>query len=225
MGAAGSPHCLAMCTAPCHAIARGCGGDRPARALGAWHGGRLLAYAAAGALVAAGSGAMFELVRSSAWLRPLWTLLQAAGLVLGLWLLISGRPPFWSLGPGPAAWLPVQGPGRHAAPPKRRPALAFGLGLAWVGWPCGLLYAALAVATLASSPASGALVMGAFALTSAGGLLALPLLLGRLAAAERGQRVATLAIRGAGALLVAAGAWTLLQTLRGGAAAPWCLPG
>jgi sulfite exporter TauE/SafE len=185
----------------------------------------LLAYAAAGALVAAGSSALFEVVRGSAWLRPLWTLLQVAGLMLGLWLLISGRPPFWSLGPGPAQWLPVQGPGRQASSPKRRPMLAFGLGLAWVGWPCGLLYAALAVATLASSPASGALVMGAFALTSATGLLALPLWLGRLALAERGEKVAALAIRGAGALLVAAGVWTLSQTMRGGVAVPWCLPG
>lgn len=224
MGAAGSPHCVAMCSAPCHAIARGCGGARPAQAIGAWHGGRLLAYAAAGALVAAGTGAMFEVARTSSWLRPLWTLLQVAGLMLGLWLLFTGRPPFWSLGPGPAAWLPVHGPGQGPATPKARRTLAFGLGLAWVGWPCGLLYAALAVATLARSPLSGALVMAAFAITSAGGLVALPLLWARLPASGRSQRVASWAIRASGAMLVTAGIWTLVQTLRGGAAAPWCLP-
>ncbi len=219
IGAAGSPHCVAMCSAPCHAIARSCGGGQPVQALAAWHVGRLLAYAAAGALAAAGTGALFDLARATAWLRPLWTLLQLAGLMLGLWLLLTGRLPFQALGRGPVGWLPVQGP--HRTQPRRLP--AFGLGLAWVGWPCGLLYAALAVATLAQSAWSGALVMAAFALASAGGLVALPLLLARLAG--RGERLATLAVRATGALLVVAGGWAIVQTLRGGTAAAWCLPG
>lgn len=222
IGAAGSPHCVAMCAAPCHAIARGCGGAHPQQALAVWHLGRLLAYAAAGALAAAGTGALFDLARASAWLRPLWTLLQVAGLVLGLWLLFTGRLPFQALGRGPVAWLPMRGPD-SAVTGRTRRLPAFGLGLAWVGWPCGLLYAALAVATLAQSAWSGALVMAAFALASAGGLVALPLLLARMAG--RGERVAQLAVRGAGALLVTAGLWALLQTLRaGGAASAWCLP-
>ena len=218
IGAAGSPHCVAMCSAPCHAIARGCGGPQPAQALAAWHLGRLLAYAAAGALAAAGTGALFDLARAAAWLRPLWTLLQVAGLMLGLWLLLTGRLPFQALGRGPVAWLPMHGPRSTRA--RRLP--AFGLGLAWVGWPCGLLYAALAVATLAQSAWSGALVMAAFALASAGGLVVLPLWLGRLAG--RGERLATLAVRATGALLVLAGGWAIAQTLLSGAAAAWCLP-
>ena len=162
---------------------------------------------------------MFDLARATAWLRPLWMLLQVAGLMLGLWLLLTGRLPFQALGRGPVGWLPVQGP--HRTHPRRLP--AFGLGLAWVGWPCGLLYAALAVATLAQSAWSGALVMAAFALASAGGLVALPLLLARLAG--RGERLTTLAVRATGALLVVAGGWAVAQTLRGGTAAAWCLPG
>ena len=40
----------------------------------------------------------------------------------------------------------------------------------WVAWPCGLLQSALVMAGLASTPAGGAAVMAAFALSSGMGL-------------------------------------------------------
>lgn len=50
MGLAGTPHCAAMCSAPCTLAA----GPRPARLLA----GRLLGYTAGGAIVAASAEAL-----------------------------------------------------------------------------------------------------------------------------------------------------------------------
>ena len=41
MGLAGTPHCTAMCSAACAAVARGCGGSQPGQAMLALHGGRI----------------------------------------------------------------------------------------------------------------------------------------------------------------------------------------
>lgn len=236
IGLAGSPHCVAMCAAPCTALTSRCDARRPGRALLAWHIGRALAYAAAGALAAAGSGALFDLARASAWLKPLWTLLQAAALVLGLWLVVTGRAPYWSAGPGVPRWLRrsvaqpmvVAPAGQRGAflidEPERSGSWRAGLaGLAWVAWPCGLLYAALAVATLATTPWRGAAVMLAFALGSSLGLLAGSWLWTRWRSDAR--PTGTAALRLTGALLTAAGLWALWQHGVAGEVQAWCLPG
>lgn len=203
IGAAGTPHCAAMCGAPCAALAQRCRGDRPGEALLAHQMGRLLSYAGAGAVVAAGAGGLEELARSAAWLRPLWLALPLTALALGLWLLLVGRPLRWatveaSAGPGLAVVrLPVRG---RAAGLAR----AGGVGLLWAAWPCGLLYSALVVAALADSAWGGAAVMTGFALASLPGVVAGPLLWRALARRGASQAVA---LRGAGALLVAASGW------------------
>lgn len=140
-------------------------------------------------------------------LRPLWTLLNAAALMLGAWLLWRGRQPLWlaRLGRVPppptsaaAGWQTI-----------RRPLRAGSAGAAWVAWPCGLLQSALVVAALCSSAAGGAATMAVFALASAPGLVAGPwalrtLLAGRSAAAREAW-----AARAAGLLLLGASAWAL----------------
>ena len=118
LGLAGIPHCAAMCAAPCAALTgRGVGGP----AAWAFHGARLVSYALAGAIAAASVGALAGLAQWSPMIRPLWTLLHAAALTLGLWLLWHGRQPVWleSLGRGSAraavpaqGWQRVQGPVR-----------------------------------------------------------------------------------------------------------------
>ena len=208
LGLAGSPHCALMCGAPCAAVVRSCGGARPARALWAWHLGRLVAYSAAGALAAASVGLLARWSTASVALRPLWTMLEAAVLLTGLVLLWSGRLPRWidATAQGVAQVARVHGP--HPPRPAtglRRAAL---WGLAWVGLPCGLLWSALAVAALADGPLQGATVMAAFSLGSALALAGTPWLWSRLL---RGSQ--TTALRLAGAMLAGASLWAMLHTL------------
>lgn len=218
MGLASTPHCAAMCGAPCAAIARSCDPVRPARALAAWHAGRIAAYAAAGAAAAASVGLVAQAAEASALVRPFWILLQVAVVALGLALVGSGRTPGWLDGVAQRIGAAVR-PRRdvvrfHARRGSARAALA---GLAWVALPCGVLYAALAVAALADGPALGAAVMAAFGAGSAIGLVAAPLLWQRLA---RIERVATLRL--AGALLALGSGWSLWHGL-GAPGAEWCL--
>lgn len=208
LGLAGVPHCVAMCAAPCAAV---CGRGRSiGPAVWAFHGGRLLSYAAAGALVAGSVQVLGALSAVSPWLRPLWTLLHAAALVLGLWLLWQGRQPLWleSLGRGSsraaasaAGWRRLRGPAR-----------AGGAGLAWAAWPCGLLQSALVLAALANGPAGGALVMAGFAAVTAAGLTLGPVLWSWLGAPARSARVAAWAVRGSGALIALAAIFALTQS-------------
>ncbi len=202
LGLAGAPHCVAMCSAPC-ALATGGG-----RASSAWafHGSRIAGYALAGAVVASSVGALASLSSLSPALRPLWTLVHAAALALGLWLAWQGRQPQWleDLGrgarrqvDGPGGWMPMKGPARSAV-----------VGAAWVAWPCGLLQSALVVAALANDAAGGALVMAAFGVATAGGLLLGPWAWRRLSG---GSAVvsASLGIRLAGVMLALASSWSL----------------
>jgi len=222
MGLAGSPHCALMCGAPCAAVVRAWGGARPARALWAWHLGRVLAYAAAGALSAASVGVVAQWSGASAVLRPMWTMLEAAVFITGLMLLWQGRLPRWvdasaqNVGqivrmPGPLSRRP--GAGGVGSAGVRRAGL---IGLAWVGMPCGLLWGALAVSVLADGALQGAAVMASFALGSAIGLLGAPWLWMRLARLPQAG-----ALRLAGALLAGGSAWALVRGFD--VASAWCV--
>ncbi|KQW42375.1 MULTISPECIES: sulfite exporter TauE/SafE family protein [unclassified Roseateles] len=183
MGLAGLPHCAAMCSAPC-ALASG---KRPARLLA----GRLLGYAAGGAVAAASAEALARAAQGMSFLQPAWALLQAALLLLGLSLLVRGRAPAWL---GAVSWRP-------------QPRHSFATGMAWVAMPCGLLHAALLLAGLSGSPSSGAAAMAGFALASTPGLVIAPLWRARLL--KRGGDGATPALRLAGLALAAGAAWGL----------------
>jgi sulfite exporter TauE/SafE len=183
MGLAGTPHCAAMCSAPCALAA----GRRPARLLG----GRLLGYAAGGAVAAASAEALARASQGMAFLQPAWALLQAALLLLGLTLLVRGRAPAWL---GAVNWRP-------------QPRHAFATGIAWVAMPCGLLHAALLLAGLSGSPVSGAAAMAGFALASTPGLVIGPLWRARLL--KRGAGGDVLALRLAGLALAAGAVWGL----------------
>ena len=200
LGLAGAPHCAAMCSAPCAAAT---GGDRVNTAV--FQLMRVAGYAAGGALAAASVAVLAGWAQWSPALRPLWVLLHVAALALGLWLLVRAQQPAWLSRIGrlpppalPGGWQRVHGPGRAA--------LAGGL---WVAWPCGLLQSALLVAALGSSAATGALAMGGFALASAPGLLFGPWALKKLLHGGPAAARERLAVRAAGALLVAAALWAL----------------
>ncbi len=153
MGVVASPHCMAMCGAPCAALTSGCG-----RSATGFHLGRVLGYAAGGATAASSVAALGVWTQWAPALRPLWTLLHLALLALGLWWLATGRPPQWMQR---NAAVPVRVVGRRAKPLRAGVA-----GLAWVAWPCGALQAALLLSALASSAQGGAATMAAFALGS-----------------------------------------------------------
>jgi hypothetical protein len=225
MGLAGSPHCVAMCGAACTALAGRCGGGRPQQALVGFHLGRLLGYSVAGAVAAGSVSLLAQFSQLTPALRPLWTLVHAAALGLGVWLLVKGRQPEWveNLGRGtrlapaaastaPGGWQPMLGP------------LKAGLaGTAWVAWPCGLLQSALVVAALGQHAASGALVMAAFALGSSLGLWLGPALWWRLGApGSRWLASGGWAVRLAGLGLAGASAWALGHGLWLRIAA-WCV--
>lgn len=217
MGLMGGPHCVVMCGPACAAAVGGQQRGLTASAV-ALHGGRLISYSAVGAWAAASVGALAALSASHPWLRPIWTLVHAGALGLGLWMLLTARQPAWmadvgrrkaKVGEAPIHW--------------RKPARNLAIGSLWAAWPCGLLHSALVVAALGNSAASGALVMGAFWLASTVALVVgqglWQRLRGQSAGAERSQPVAVWqsawATRLAGLLLAGAalsamghGLWT-----------------
>lgn len=230
LGLAGATHCAVMCSAACTAAS----GRSGLRVSLAFQAARLTAYAAAGALAAAAVGSMSTLAQFSPALRPLWTLLHAAALGLGLWLLWQGRQPAWMSAVGrlppvaPATSTAPAAPAASAASTgwapvnitRRLPLRAAAAGSLWVLLPCGLLQSALLVAALTQTAASGALAMAGFAVASAPGLLWAPWIwqrlggVGGLGGRGRQGRQGKLAwdralTRAAGVVLAAASAWAL----------------
>ncbi len=114
-----------------------------------YHAGRLITYAALGA-VAAGSGGVIRSLPFMGWL-PSALLLVSAMLFLAQ-AARRGLPQFGARWIGAAA--------RRIDRSRKGAGLLLGLVLGFL--PCGLLYAALAVAASTTRPAAGALAMLAF---------------------------------------------------------------
>lgn len=207
MGLAGGPHCAVMCGATCMGA-----GARGRRGLALFHLGRLLGYAALGAVAAVAVQGLGWLATQAVVWRPLWTAAHAGALALGLLLLCNARQPLWLERFGRLAWSrlgPLGASLGRGAP--------FVGGMLWAFMPCGLLYSALLVAGLAGSALHGAAVMAAFALASAAPLALAPWLWSRLRGtkAQAGVRLAG----GAMAVVSAIALWWGLS----GEPAPWCV--
>jgi uncharacterized protein len=207
LGLAGAPHCAVMCSAPC-AAAIGSGGKGSSAAFQA---ARVGGYAAGGAMAAASVAALASWSQLSPALRPLWTLLNAAALVLGAWLMWRGRQPAWLARLGRVPPLPATRAGGWQT--VRMPLRAASAGAAWVAWPCGLLQSALVVAALASSASGGAATMAVFAVASAPGLVAGPWVVRKLLAGRGAAAREAWPARAAGLLLLGASAWALVHQL------------
>lgn len=212
MGLAGGPHCIAMCGAACAGIAQAAA-PRSTQALALFQAGRLLGYAALGALAAASMQGLGWLTVQSAALRPVWTMVHVAAIVLGLMLLVLARQPLWLDAGARRVWARVR-----AATQRMGLAAPLGLGVAWALLPCGLLYSAVMVAALAGSVPAGAGVMALFAAGSGISLLAGPWLLLRLGANGRGPW----SMRLAGLALLLTAGWGLWMGLVH-EQAPWCV--
>ncbi len=212
MGLAGGPHCIAMCGAACAGIGQAAA-PRSQRAIGLFQLGRLAGYATLGALAAASMQGLGWLTVQSAALRPAWTMVHVAALLLGLLLLAQARQPVWLETGARRVWARVR-----AATQSLGLAAPLGLGVAWALLPCGLLYSALMVAALTGSAAGGAGAMALFALGSGVSLWAGPWLLLRLGQGGR----AGWSMRIAGLALAITSAWGLWMGLVHDQA-PWCV--
>ncbi len=211
----GGMHCAGMCGGFVGALQM----HRPAKVSAArlaagYHAGRIVSYAAAGALVGALGGALY-----AADVLPLQVALLVAG---SLMLLAIGASLF-----GRAAWLKRLEPmglglWRLIAPlarrvyPPRSPLQALGAGLAW-GWiPCGMVYAALPLALVAGGALQGAAVMLAFGIGTLPNMVAVDIAVTRLGRAERSAAVGVRAWLkpAAGALIVVFGVSGLAHAAR-----------
>ena len=188
MGLVGGPHCLAMCAAPCSAVVGQIAPTPQASAVAAepaeqplqwrpqrqntarllaYHAGRLIGYASAGAVAAMAMQSLAWMTQQTMALRPVWTLLHVAVLGWGLMMMVQARQPAWVERAGRAAWGRVR-------PLVAAPGGVFMAGFLWALMPCGLLYSALLVAALSGGPVQGALTMAVFAIGSGLWLVAGP---------------------------------------------------
>lgn len=213
MGFAGGPHCIAMCGAACAGIGRAAE-PHGTSAMWIFQLGRVLGYSALGAAAAVSVQGLGWLTTQSVAIRPLWTLLHVAAVVLGLLLLIQARQPAWLDEAARSLWVRVRA--LQARYGRRAPLL---IGVLWAFMPCGLLYSALMVAALSGGPLEGALSMAVFAAASSLALMAAPWLLLRLrtlGSGDWGMRIAGLAL----AVVSAYALW--MDVMHD--TAPWCAP-
>lgn len=215
-GLLSSGHCLGMCGGIVGALSLGRGaapgqgsGGRLA-GLAAYNAGRILTYAALGALAGALGATVGGLLPPEVARRG--ARLFAALFLVGLGLFLAGRPQF--LQPierlGARLWRRIE-PASRRLLTARGPGQALALGLVWGFLPCGLVYSMLAMASLAGGPGDGALVMLAF------GAGTLPALFAAGLAASRLRELArsTVLRRAAAAVYIALGAWLAFTALSG----------
>lgn len=214
MGLVGGPHCVAMCGAACAGLGQAAGA-RKNSALLSFQAGRIVGYSALGALAAGSMQGLGWMTVQSAALRPVWSMLHVAAMLLGLVLLVHAKQPVWLETAGRRIWARAKafGAGSGAAP--------MWLGILWALLPCGLLYSAVAVAALAGGPLDGAAVMALFAVGTSVTMTAAPWLWLRL----RGQGTngsGAWGVRLAGLALAASSGWALWMGLVHNTA-PWCV--
>ncbi len=211
VGLLGGVHCVGMCGGIVGALTLGLSEDvrtRPAKAMPyllGYNAGRILSYTAAGALIGGLGAAAASLVSLHEAQKILQLLAGAFMIALGLY--IAG----WWQGlarlerAGAVLWRRIEPLGRRLMP-VRTPFQAFQLGIFW-GWlPCGLVYSVLIWAMAAGGAMEGALLLLGFGLGTLPNLLLMGFFATQLGRWLRNPWVR----RGAGALVVAFGVYTLL---------------
>ena len=203
LGLAGAGHCMGMCGGMALALHKP--GSHPVAFSLTYHSGRLMGYGLIGGLV--GSVAVFvSLAEYTVYLRVAASLLLiAVGLhTLELW---NGVRQLEQLGGLFSRWLQ---PLLSAFMPPKHLGHALILGSLWGFLPCGLVYSALAWATVtAKGPFDGAFLMMLFGVGTLPAMLGTTLLSQRAAVhfRKRGFR------RFMGVTLLLMGCWSLWLTL------------
>lgn len=200
MGLVGGPHCVVMCGAACAGIASSAGKQDAFLALLKFQLSRMVGYALMGAVAAGTVQGLAWFGANTAVLRPVWTMLHVAALLLGVLLLFRARQPAWIEGMAQRVWRKVKP--AIVSMGAKAPVV---LGVGWALMPCGLLYSALLVASLSANVLDGAVIMAAFSLGTSVSLAAGSWLLLRI----KGGQSGALAIRLAGLALAATSGWTL----------------
>jgi sulfite exporter TauE/SafE len=194
LGIASAPHCFAMC-GPLAAFAAGTEPSTRATRIARHQLGRLLAYAALGA-VAAESGAWVARLVAPRWMSIVLGALLALGMLATAFELTRGRRASRPVALGRAPRTPLVARVLNRLP--REPML---VGAVAALLPCGSLYGGLLAASGTGSAANGAWAMAAFALASGVGLVAATSLASR-ASSLTARRVLASALV-VGAMLVA----------------------
>lgn len=177
VGLLGGTHCVGMCGGIVGAMSMG--GKAGWGMHFAYNGGRILSYAAAGAIAGALGAASLGLEGQVPARMALYFIANLMLVALGLYLLGITSALAFTERAGQGLWRRLQ-PLTRRFLPVRGVAQAFPLGLLW-GWlPCGLVYSALATALAAGSAGWGAAAMLAFGLGTLPNLLLAGLLLARL---------------------------------------------
>jgi hypothetical protein len=204
MGLVSGAHCLGMCGGIVTAFSARqplIRKDRMWARQAVFNAGRITSYSFAG-LVAGTTGLAFQ------GSILLYLLVNVLLIFVGLQLAGVRAPMLGMEKLGAPLWRRVQ---PLAARTLANPSLpgAYAAGAVW-GWlPCGLVYAALATAALAGSPARGAAAMAAFGL----GTLAWLMAAGVAAASLRSLVSRRPARITAGTLVIGFGAWGLAHSL------------
>lgn len=222
-------HCPGMCGPLMVAFRFGWTADGQKPRLGlaggellAYQGGRLVVYAAAGALAGwAGERLVYAINRGALWL----SIALAAGFLLAALAKLGWLP--WRARAGDGAPSFAQRLARRAVTlfPGRRLPSAAALGLAMAFLPCGLTFYALALAADGADPMQGAALLAALVVITTIPLAPFAILpslgLDRFAALRRHERWVV-----AASLLIAAGVvlWLGIARAQSGHC-PWCPPG
>jgi sulfite exporter TauE/SafE len=172
----------------------------------AYNAGRILSYAAAGAVL----GWAGALIFAAADAGPAAVLLRsvAAAVTVAVGLYIAGWFPrlAWIERIGEPVWRRLEPIGRRLLPVSTLPrALLYGAVWGWL--PCGLVYAMLIAAPAQSGAGAGALYMGLFGLGTLPVLFGSGLLAGRLRHLGRARAPRTVG----GLAVVGLGVFTLLS--------------
>jgi sulfite exporter TauE/SafE len=201
-----------MCGAACAGIGHAAGVQQN-RALLSFQLGRWLGYSLVGGLAAFSVQALGWLTVESVALRPVWSMLHVAAMVLGLLLIWQAKQPVWLDQSAQNLWAKIRKLNLNMG--KVAPV---GVGVLWAFMPCGLLYSALMVAALTGNALEGALTMACFALGSGLSLGLAPWLLLMLKSLGDGAW----GIRLAGLALAITSGWALWMGLAHNQA-PWCV--
>jgi len=197
LGIVGGAHCVAMCGGVASLLGSAAPGG--ARYVVAYNAGRVLSYTVLGAAASALGTLSSDFDAARFLLRALAAVCM---LVVGLHLVGLPTPAKTLESLGAPLWRRIA-PVAKRLLPLRSPLHAIALGAVWGLMPCGMIYAALALAASAQSPSLGAATMAAF------GVATLPVMLGAFAAARTvGARVANGWVRrGAGIVVLGLGVY------------------
>lgn len=211
MGLFGGAHCAVMCGSVSSVLCAptSCAeSDRPPLTL-SFNAGRVLSYAMLGGVVA--SLSTLPLPPSALDSLRLGFRVLAALCMLSVGLHLVGLPSFVRLleSVGGPVWRRVSRLAKRLLP-LQTPGQALAAGALWAFMPCGLLYAALALAASSTSVVDGALTMLAFGVGTLPVMATIGLAAGRLLS-SRGKLASARGLwirRAAGAFVLAFGLWS-----------------